>query len=72
MINLILHALDDVQVPPWWCSGNRWAWARLVDRWLDPKWDKLHLECWERHLKMLSPAHHQGNLNLRQFAARWL
>jgi hypothetical protein len=44
MINLIWHALDDVQVPPWWCSGNRRAWARLVDRWLDSEWDLKHLE----------------------------
>jgi hypothetical protein len=44
MINLIWRRLDDVQVPLWWCSGNRQAWARPVDRWLDPEWDKIVTE----------------------------
>jgi hypothetical protein len=43
-----------------------------VDKWFQSDWEAKHLERRQRHLKMASPAHHQGPINLREFGHRWV
>jgi hypothetical protein len=44
----------------------------MVDRWLSGDWSESHNALWDRRLLMPSVAHHQGNLSLDRYAARWV
>ena len=59
-------------VPPCWCAYDMQCWARMVERWCDPAWQENHNTCRERRLLMSGPTHHQGNLDLSEYAARWV
>jgi hypothetical protein len=68
----VQYALDDLQVPPWWCADWPHVWRAIVNKWFELDWEAKHLERRERRLKMAGPAHHQGPINLREFGRRWV
>ncbi|RLN30578.1 uncharacterized protein C2845_PM05G20530 [Panicum miliaceum] len=65
------HVLDDVQVPPWWLVGDTQCLEMMVDKWCVEDWEEIHNSCRQRRLMMPGAPHHQGNLHLSQYAARW-
>jgi hypothetical protein len=68
----VRYALDDLQVPPWWCADWPHVWRAIVNKWFEPDWEAKHLERREWRLKMAGLAHHQGPINLREFGRRWV
>ncbi|XP_072148972.1 uncharacterized protein [Setaria viridis] len=60
-----------LQVPPWWCIQHCQCWEYMVDKWCNPKWEETHNACRDRRLLMPGAPHHQGNLSLDEYAAKW-
>jgi hypothetical protein len=44
----------------------------MVDKWCAAEWEETHNAYRERRLMMLGAPHHQGNLILDGYAARWV
>jgi hypothetical protein len=61
-----------MQVPLWWLVEMPRAWSAIVALWFAPDWEAKHLEHRERLLKMAGPPHHQGPLNIHEYARRWV
>ena len=68
----LLCSFHDLQVPPNWCNNHVEAWEKMVDKWVSPEWLEKHQIARDKRLKMKGPAHHQGSLNLRAYAKRYV
>jgi hypothetical protein len=61
-----------MQVPPSWCANKMVAWERMVDKWVSEQWANNHNALRDRRLLMPGASHHQGNLNIDEYASRWV
>ena len=64
--------IDDVHVPPWWIANDYPCWEMIVDRWCSQEWVEMHEAARQRRLLMPGASHHQGNRNLKAYAARYV
>jgi hypothetical protein len=59
-------------VPAWWCVSDLRCWAHIVDKWFDPQWEEKHNAGRKWRLLMPGPSHHQGNVSLNEYRAKWV
>ena len=61
-----------MQFCPSWCQNHWDCWTAIVDKWLSDEWAEMHIVRRECRLQMPGVPHHQGNLSLDAYAARWV
>src|SRR3954471_16592313 len=44
----------------------------IVDKWLSDAWLSTHKSAKARRAQMVGVAHHQGNLNVNEYAKKWV